>query len=127
MDHRTIAELNRKGREAIQHRAILIAMSHPRRLIPLLAVILVIQSLVVMLPHTHGSVLNGQARQASSHIDATHHCLACSVHAPEVESIAESGATAGSTITIPVSAEGGSSDVFSILSTASPRGPPRIV
>jgi len=102
-------------------------MSYRRRLIPLLAVILVIQSLVAVLPHTHGSVGNGQAWQASSPIDATHHCLACSVHAPVVESIAEAGGTAGSTITIPVSAEGGSSDVFSILSIASPRGPPRIV
>ncbi len=102
-------------------------MLRHRHLIPLLVAVLVIQSLVAVLPHTHCSMVDGQAWQTSSHIDATHHCLACSVHVPVVEPTGEFSGAAGSTITIPVSAEAGSSDVFSILSTASPRGPPRIV
>ena len=110
-----------------QHRAIITSMLHRRRLVPLLAAVLVIQNLVAVLPHTHGSTVDGQAWQASSPVDATHHCLACSVHAPVVEPTADFGGVAGSTITIPISAEGRPSDVFSILSNASPRGPPRIV
>jgi hypothetical protein len=102
-------------------------MPHRSRLIPLLTLILVIQSVVAVLPHVHGSVLNDQARQVSSYIDATHHCLACSVHAPVVESVAGVGGAAGLTITIAVSVDGGSNDFLSVLSTASPRGPPRIV
>jgi hypothetical protein len=102
-------------------------MLRHRHLIPLLVAVLVIQSLVAVLPHTHGPTVDGQAWQTSSHIDETHHCLACSAHAPVVEPTAGFGGAAGSTITIPFSAEGGSSDVFSTLSTASPRGPPRIV
>jgi len=102
-------------------------MPHRRRLIPLLTVVLVIQNLVAVLPHTHGSTVDGQAWQASSHFDTTHHCLACSVQAPVVEAAAEVGNAAGLTITIQVSVDRGSSDVLSTVVSTSPRGPPRIV
>jgi len=102
-------------------------MLRHRRLIPLLAAVLVIQSLVAVLPHTHGSAANGQVWQASSHIGATHHCLACSVQAPVVEPIAEVGGAACLATTILVSIDCKTSNVLSIDSTASPRGPPWIV
>jgi len=102
-------------------------MPHRRRLIPLLTVVLVIQSLTAALPHTHASVVDDEAWQAYSHIGATHHCLACSVQAPVVEPIAEVGGAACLATTIPVSIDCKTSNVLSIDSTASPRGPPRIV
>lgn len=102
-------------------------MSYRRRLIPLLAVILVIQSLAAALPHTHASVVDDETWRTASSNESAHHCLACSVQAPVVGPIAEVGGAACLTITIPVSIDCKTSNVLSIDSTANPRGPPRIV
>jgi hypothetical protein len=102
-------------------------MLHRRRLIPLLTVVLVIQSLAAALPHTHASVVDDEAWRTASSIESAHHCLACSVHAPVVEPTVEAGGAAGLTTNIPVSVDCDSSNVLSIDSSASPRGPPRIV
>jgi hypothetical protein len=101
-------------------------MLRRRRLVPLLTVVLVIQSLVTVLPHIHGPAVDGQVWQAVSSLDSAHHCLACSVHAPVVEPAAEFGHAVGATTTSPVTVDGGTNDVNPVGSYASPRGPPWI-
>jgi len=102
-------------------------MLRRNRLIPLLAAVLVIQSLAAALPHTHASVVDDEAWRTASPIETAHHCLACSVQTPVVEPTAEVGGSASLTIAIQVSVGRGSSDVLSIVVSTSPRGPPRIV
>ena len=68
-------------------------MSHHRCLIPILSAALVIQGLVAVVPHTHGSDTAGMGPAAGSSEavvssgaeDGSHRCLACTVHAPLVE------------------------------------------
>jgi hypothetical protein len=64
-------------------------MSPGRRLIPLLAAVLVIQGVVGVAPHDHDPstvvVGSGAGLKAQSSIDSSHGCLACSVHAPVIE------------------------------------------
>ena len=102
-------------------------MMRHHRLIPLLAVVLVTQSLAAVLPHTHASVVDDETWRTASSNESAHHCLACSVQAPVVEPIVEVGGAACLAATIPISIDCNTSNVLSIDSTASPRGPPRIV
>jgi len=99
-----------------------------RQLIPLLAVMLLIQDLVAVVPHQHLSVTTGgQALRMLTSIDGAHDCLACSVHAPVVEPAAELGSETSRAATVAIAAEHGSRVVLSILASAGPRGPPWIV
>lgn len=103
-------------------------MPYRRRLIPLLAVILVIQSLVGVVPHQHRSTaMDGQVLQTLASTDGAHHCLACSVHAPVVEPAAELDGENGLDTTVAMPADHPSSVALSILASAGPRGPPWIV
>lgn len=105
------------------------------RLIPLLVAVLVIQGLVGAVPHTHRPEMaaEGPAPDAVGAVafncvtDESHHCLACSVHAPVVEQAAEFGIATGLSSTISVAIDGESSEPLFLLTSASPRGPPRVV
>jgi len=106
-----------------------------RRLIPLLTVVLVIQSLVAVVPHTHGSEtadigpgVGGVGAAASIGVTAgSHQCLACSVHAPVVVQAAEFGTATGLAIAVSAAIDGGSSATLPVLTSGGPRGPPRVV
>jgi len=102
-------------------------MPHRSRLIPLLVAALLIQSLAAVLPHVHDAIIDGGDWQSPSHIETTHHCFACSVNAPVVEAAAEFGHAAGTTYAFQVPLDRESSSPPSIVSSAGPRGPPRLV
>ncbi len=110
-------------------------MSRHRHLIPLLVAVLVIQGLVAVVPHTHGSDMAGMG-PASGSIgvvvssgaeDGSHQCLACSVHAPLVEPGPEFVLVASEAPTPTVASDRGSNVAPSFHASASPRGPPRVV
>ncbi len=111
------------------------SMSRYRRLIPLLAVVLVIQGLAGVVPHTHragefgtetsqaeGSVIISQDTE-----DASHDCLACSIHAPVFETAGDRGLVHGVVQASPAPAVQWSISVLSLHQIANPRAPPRIV
>ena len=102
-------------------------MQHCRRLVPLLALVLVIQSLVTVLPHTHQAKVEVRTWQAPSSFGASHHCLACSVFVPVVEPAAESGHETGTIVGFVLSVETGSSHNASVFFPAHPRAPPRVL
>jgi hypothetical protein len=99
-------------------------MANRRRLIVVLAAFLVINGLVAVLPHEHGPAKSGQNWRTPLSIDATHHCLACSVHSPDLEPAAEFGHPARSVSMSPVVVKPGSRDVLPVPRSAGPRGPP---
>jgi len=106
-----------------------------RSLIPLLTAVLVIQSLVAVVPHTHGFETASMDRElgcagslaSKSALDGSHNCLACSVHSPVVEQAAKFGIAAGLAAAIFVATDAGSSVTLPVLTSGSPRGPPRAV
>ncbi len=110
-------------------------MPRRRHLIPLLVAILVIQGLAGVVPHTHGPAgFGAEVSPAESGVitsqdarEASHDCLACSVHTPVVEPAAESGPATKSAVVSTVLVVDGSGDALSTLSPTHPRGPPRVV
>lgn len=101
-------------------------MTTRRRLIPVLTAVLVIQSLVARVPHQHQTAtVEGQALQNASSVDEAHHCLACSVYAPVVESVAACGVVSGEADSSGVLSCESENDVVAICVSPSPRGPPR--
>jgi hypothetical protein len=106
----------------------MVSMQLYRRLLPLLAAVLVIQGLVSVLPHQHRSVpVDGPALQLPSSNGAVHDCFACSIHAPAVDLSVEFRVATGLAAAPLVAFDRRSSVTFSVLSPSSPRGPPRFV
>ena len=114
----------------------MLPMPRTRRLIPLLAAVLVIQGLVGVLPHTHeigGVGTEDGFSQAVGIVtphgasDASHDCLACLVHAPDVESAADRGIVHGVVLAATAPVIRWSISILSNHKTANPRAPPRIV
>jgi len=110
-------------------------MTTSRRLIPILAAVLVIQGLVGVLPHTHGhrgagseiSGVDGSIVSALGVSGPPHDCLACSIHAPVFESAANQRFVHAVEQASPTSVVQWSITILALNQTANPRAPPRIV
>jgi hypothetical protein len=99
-----------------------------RGAIGLLVAALVLQGLVAVVPHDHGAVcVGGPAFEAPGGLEAPHHCLACSAHAPT--------ATVGAGVAV-VWSERDAAPIVSMppirvfaatVESFGPRGPPRVV
>ena len=109
-------------------------MTSRSRLIPLLVAALVVQGLVGVVPHTHGigghetGVPQAERFLALHGIsDATHSCLACSVHAPVVESATDRGLIHRVERTSPATVDRRSVSALALNRIANPRAPPWFV
>jgi hypothetical protein len=109
-------------------------MTPRSRLIPLLVAVLVVQGLVGVVPHTHG--IGGhetEVPQADRFLaphgfsEVTHDCLACSVHAPAVDSATDRGLIHRDETTAPSTVDRRSVSALSVNRTDNPRAPPWIV
>ena len=109
-------------------------MTSRSRLIPLFVAVLVIQGLVGVVPHTHGFGGHGTGFSRAEGVlappaisDATHDCLACSVHAPVFQSATDRGLIHRVEKTSPATVDRWPISALSLSRTASPRAPPWIV